>query len=178
MPGPERPTRLGADGGHNGAVQATALGAGAGIAMPATPGAPGATGAPSPGVPDRGRRRRGAGRPGDGDQLTDGPGTRARRQRAAGRRGPDTRTWTFPNDGDDEGEAVDHNPSTGSEAVAVDGAPAPRRRKVGEPVRLPVPITTRAWAFLRLALFVAMLGLIIGGGLVFLVITLGSSLLD
>jgi hypothetical protein len=101
---------------------------------------------------------------------------RAASRRAAVSRGDDTFTFPYDEEGDDPG--VDQDASVDTDAAVVDGAaPAPRRRKVGEPVRLPVPITTRAWAFLRLAVFVATLGLVFGGTLVFIVVTLASSLL-
>jgi len=134
---------------------------------------------------DRGERRR-AGRGARPQEPAGEPAglaatPTARRDRAASRRaavsrGDDTFTFPYDEEGDDPG--VDQDSSVGTEAAAVDGAAAaPRRRKAGEPVRLPVPITTRAWAFLRLALFVATLGLVIGGTLVFIVVTLASSLL-
>jgi hypothetical protein len=162
------------------------------MAATATPGDPGPSDlAAVPGVlggAARNRRHRGEGRQagrgarpqepaGEPAGLAATPTTRRDRaasRRAAVSRGDDTFTFPYDEEGDDPG--VDQDSSVGTEAV--DGAAAaPRRRKVGEPVRLPVPITTRAWAFLRLALFVATLGLVIGGTLVFIVVTLASSLL-
>jgi hypothetical protein len=160
------------------------------MAATATPGGPGPSDlAAVPGVlggaarnrRDRGERRRAGhgGRPQEPAGLAATPTTRRDRaasRRAAVSRGDDTFTFPYDEEGDDPG--VDQDSSVGTVAAAVDGAAAaPRRRKAGEPVRLPVPITTRAWAFLRLALFVATLGLVIGGTLVFIVVTLASSLL-
>jgi hypothetical protein len=56
------------------------------------------------------------------------------------------------------------------------GRPVRRRRRSREIVRLPVPVTTRLFGAIKLLLFTATLGLVIGGIVVVLVVTAASSL--
>jgi hypothetical protein len=96
-------------------------------------------------------------------------------------------TWVDPayeqepdefDDADDTGSlpVVAGRPAVGAPGGA-DAALPSRRRRDGVPVRLPVPVTTRLWALARLVVFIAVLGLAVGGALVALVVALASAML-
>jgi len=102
--------------------------------------------------------------------------TRARRRAARPARASAStdRAWTAEDDDEDLARLRDLGPADTD--LRAGGRPVKRRRRSGEIVRLPVPLTTRLFGAIKLLLFTAALGLVMGGIVVALVMTAASSL--